>query len=223
MNAHLCLVAFVVVLPIVCRSAEAQNPAAARAVAPAAAGRLDFGSDYQLASWLVVDQQLEIAAAKIAVEKAVDQRVRTLAQQLLDDHTALLAAFEAFAPQQPEPRAAQIPPPSASKTDAPQGVAEPPVVAADAGPAFDLVSLKRSLGRRTMETRQRELSALSGSDFERHWLRMELVAHQEAADTLKVFREKASPALQAALDRAIPTVQGHLTALEQALSFDAGR
>jgi len=224
MNTHLRLATLVVVFPIVCCSvAGAQTSPAARNAAPAATSRLDFGSDYQLASWLVVDQQLEVAAAKMAVERATDARVRALAQQLLDDHLTLLAEFEAFTPQQPEPPTAQNPLTSAGNAATTPVVAEPPVVAADEGPAFDLVSLKRSLGRQTMETQQRLLAGVRESEFDRRWLRMELIAHQEAADTLKVFREKASPALQAAIDRAVPAVQRHLAALEQAVSAKAGR
>lgn len=75
---------------------------------------------------------------------------------------------------------------------------------------LDLVTLKRELGRKCLESAKKELMSKSGAEFDRCYMGQQIGAHIMVADELEVFRNYASEKLRQGLTDALPTVQEHL-------------
>lgn len=82
-------------------AATAPAPAAANAAKEAKA-RLRFGADYQLASWLLAEQEKGQAAAKWVLDRAEDEGVKKIAQSSLDDGAEFVKRLQPFADLQEE-------------------------------------------------------------------------------------------------------------------------
>ena len=77
-------------------AATAPAPAATNAAKEAKA-RLRFGADYQLASWLLAEQEKSQAAAKWVLDRAEDEGVKKIAQSSLDDGAEFVNRLQPFA------------------------------------------------------------------------------------------------------------------------------
>jgi predicted outer membrane protein len=75
---------------------------------------------------------------------------------------------------------------------------------------LDLVSLKRELGRKCLESAKKELMSKTGAEFDRCYMGQQIGAHMMVADELEVFRNYASEKFRQGLTDALPTVQEHL-------------
>jgi predicted outer membrane protein len=191
---------------------------ATTATAPAARPALKFGADYQLAAWLAADAHVELSTAQLAEQKSATDEVRELARAEATRQAQIINALrpllgdEALQPPLPPAEAAKAKAaevataPVAQTATPPAGAAQPtpPVVSTAAGPAFTLVSLKRSLADRAGTTLLGDLNKASGEAFDRRYRDHLAVAQLRQADTLQTFREHASPTLQAVIDSLLP-------------------
>lgn len=202
------------------RPASAQQPAPSgrvahsAALAPAARPALKFGADYQLAAWLAADAHVELAAARLAEERGGEQ-VRESARQasaeqartinalrpfLGDEATAPPTAPASSAPaavrQSPAPQQGSAPQQASDGANAPK----PPMMPTATGPAFTLVSLKRSLADRATTSLLEDLRAHEGEAFDARYRAHLTVAQLRRQDALRTFREHCSPALRAVID-----------------------
>jgi hypothetical protein len=75
---------------------------------------------------------------------------------------------------------------------------------------LDLVSLKQELGRQCLESTRKELESKDGKEFDKCFMGMQIMKHMQALDTMKVFKNHASPELGQTLDEGIRTAQTHL-------------
>lgn len=244
-------------------------PAAATPTAPAPAAtnaakeakaRLRFGADYQLASWLLAEQEKSQAVAKLVLDRAEDADIKAFAQRSLDDGVEFAKRLQPFADLQEEseqstdkllvaPNAREASSgtkaePVATVTNAAK---EPPRVTVDvatanaavpvkpvatesspsvdgggdagtgtviiakmSGAGFDLVSLKRRLAERESAAAQQWLGEASGGELQYRYLTLENEAQSEMLITLSVFKQHASPKLQAALAGVPDKVQARL-------------
>jgi predicted outer membrane protein len=57
-------------------------------------------TDSELAAWLIIDNQGEIAAAKIAEQRASSNEVKQFAQQMINEHSQFLDKLQRFAGEQ---------------------------------------------------------------------------------------------------------------------------
>lgn len=81
----------------------AQNPAQPRPGQPAQPGQPRAGAQQQpmdphLAACLIIDNQLEVAVAEIAQQKASDEKVKEFARKMVEDHTQMISKLDRFAP-----------------------------------------------------------------------------------------------------------------------------
>ncbi|MGC3967269.1 MAG: hypothetical protein QM775_07830 [Pirellulales bacterium] len=199
--------------------APAAQPTTSTAVAsPAVRPSLKFGADYELASWLAADAHVALAGAQLAEEKAATDEVRTLARQDAARQAYIINALRPFLgdealvmPAPPEEAARQTTATTtntapanavqpAAADDANSTAPTPPVVSTAVGPAFTLVSLKRSLADQAASTLLGELSKASGEEFDRKYRDYLAVANLRSEATLRTFREHASPALRTVVD-----------------------
>ncbi|MBA4015810.1 MAG: hypothetical protein C0483_01340 [Pirellula sp.] len=224
----------------------APAPAATNAAQEAKA-RLRFGADYQLASWLLAEQEKSQAVAKLVLDRAERADVKKFAQRSLDEGAELAKRLRPFADLQEETEQATeklLAAPAATVPNAGQTANEPPRVTVDVaagnaavpvateaapsvagggdagagtviiakmtGSGFDLVSLKRKLAQRESAAAQKWLGEASGPELQYRYLTLENDAQAGMLVTLKVFRQHASPKLQAVLESLPEKVQSRL-------------
>lgn len=105
------------ILPSLAVAQAAQREPARRQEAPAAAARPANPQsnaqmnavDMFLARWLIIDNENEIALAKLAEQKAKDSQVKEFAQQMIQDHQQIIDQLARFAGEAGEPRASTAP------------------------------------------------------------------------------------------------------------------
>ena len=194
-------------------------------------------NDAILATWLIVDNENEVALSRIALQKAQSAEVKQFAQQMVDDHGRMIQKLQQFsgssmrgttggtAGGSNDPSKRTTDDPSKRTTDDPMKrtadakdskgeypagqPAEASGVRTMAG-GLDHERLIRDLGRQCQESATKLLMEKQGADFDRCYMGMQLGAHMKAVDTLEVFRNHASPNLRPVVEEALPTVQMHL-------------
>jgi putative membrane protein len=142
--------------------------------------------DAVLAAVLMIGNQGEIEAGKLAAQRADNADVKKFAQQMVDQHSKLLQQLQ------------QIAGPMAQNNHQ------------QPGQSFDFLSLHRELGQACMDSTRQELESKQGAEFDKCYVGMQIGAHKHMLDTLKVFRNHASPQFQQTLTQAIDTTQQHL-------------
>jgi len=179
-------------------------------------------SDAILVTMLVVDNENEIALSRIALQKAQSPEVKQFAQQMIDDHGAILQKLQ----QVSTSRVGQVGRDTTGATgtgregtgsstdpkgEYPTGARDgQPREASVAGTPFDHERLARDLGRKCLESSTKMLNEKQGAEFDRCFMGMQLGAHIKAVDTIEVFRNYASDSLKPTLDEGLKTVQMHL-------------
>jgi predicted outer membrane protein len=75
---------------------------------------------------------------------------------------------------------------------------------------LDLVSLKRELSEKCLQTAMSELEPKTGREFDKCFIHMQIGAHLHAIDTMLVFQNHVSPELNKVLVDGIQACRGHL-------------
>lgn len=182
--------------------------------------------DSLLTTWLTVDNENEIAIARIGVQRATNPDVKQFAQRMIDDHGQFVQKLNQVSTTgarggelrrdpttgeiKREPSTGETGKTDPSRTD-PSRTGQP----ADASGiralgAFDQERLVRELGQKCLESATKMLSEKQGAEFDRCFMGMQLGMHMKAADTLEVFRNHASATLKPTLEEGLKTVQTHL-------------
>ena len=78
----------------------------------------------------------------------------------------------------------------------------------NAAEGVDFISLKREIAELCLQSAEQEMS--KGEDFDKHFIGMQLMAHQGMVNTLTVFEQHASPELKETLQKGRETAQAHL-------------
>jgi putative membrane protein len=199
-------------------------------------------ADAQLAACLIVDNQGEVAAAKIAQQRADNAQVKRFAEQMVEDHGEFINKLQRFtggarpaarpgAGQEGQPQRGRQEQAQPNRQDQaqregtarPADTARPPAertareeqrsIQQPGGAmrgGLDFVSLKQELGRQCLESTRKELESKEGKEFDRCFMGMQIMKHMVALDTMKVFKNHASPELGQTLDEGIRTAQTHL-------------
>jgi predicted outer membrane protein len=180
-------------------------------------------NDATLVTWLLVDNENEIALSRIALQKAQSAEVKQFAQQMIDDHGKMVQKLQQLGganrvstaggdTTRPDPNRPADPTKRATdaKGEYPAGQPmEASGVRSIAG-GIDHERLIRDLGRKCQESSTKMLQEKQGAEFDKCYMGMQLGAHMKAVDMLEVFRNYASPSLRPAIEEALPTVQMHL-------------
>ncbi len=75
---------------------------------------------------------------------------------------------------------------------------------------MNFVALKREIGKQCLESTRKELGSKEGKEFDKCYIGMAIVKHMGAIDTMKVFKNHASPQFAQSLDEGIRTATTHL-------------
>lgn len=177
-------------------------------------------TDWQIAEWLEVDNQNEIALAEIAEERASDNNVKKFARQMVDEHTEFLQKLnrtignsrigqqqqqtgqQQNGQQQNGQQRRQTAQQSQQAGQFAQGRSQQQ--------GLDLVALKHQLGEQCRQSASRELQQKSGAEFDKCYVGMQIAMHMQMLDTLKVFSRYASPELDQLIEKGEQTTQSHL-------------
>jgi predicted outer membrane protein len=169
-------------------------------------------ADSQLAAFLIVDNQGEIALGKLAEQKAKDKDVKDFGEKMVHDHTQFMQQLERFAGNGNLGANAQsanvaVQQQAAGNTDRalPGSVTQPM-----GGQGLNFVALKQEIGQKCLQMTQGDLTKKSASQFDKCYIGQQIGAHVEVLATLEVFRNQASPELASVLDKGIETTKSHL-------------
>lgn len=185
-------------------------------------------SDQVLVSWLLVDNENEVALAKLAVQRAQDPQVKEFAQRMIDDHGKMVQKLQQLrggadgrigrdTPNTGTPNTGSTGKPD-STTPGRDGMDKDPTTrdareasgtrTAAAGD-FDHLQLIRDLGSKCRQSSTEMLQQKQGAEFDRCYMGMQVGMHMKAVDTLEVFSGYASPSLRTALQESLQTVKQH--------------
>lgn len=220
--------------------ADREQPGRAEARTLTQDGKGSGQLDKYFVSCLKTDNKAEVAIATFAAQKATNPDVKAFAQQMVKDHTDLLAKLDRF--DQASPATTRDnnsagaanrddTKPRADRTDS---AANPPKARADVRVdvkrgdataqasvrgtrdiANQLLQVKQEITDRCVASAQRELGQKQGKEFDQCYMFMQVGAHIHMVDTLTVLNSHASPELQQVIDEALHSVQQHLEHAKQ--------
>ena len=203
--------------------------------------RMPSLTDWQIAEWLSVDNQGEVALAEIAEQQASDKDVKKFAQQMLDEHTEFLQKLQRLTgvgrgePRQGQPGQGQQgqarPEGQVRQGQAPQrqpqqGQFQPGQIQPQQGrpqQGLDLVMLKHQLGEQCRQSASRELQHKDGSEFDKCYMGMQIGMHMQMLDTLKVMSRYASQELDQLIEEGEKTTESHLEHAKKIMASLEGR
>jgi predicted outer membrane protein len=173
-----------------------------------------------IAQCLAIDNEEEIAIARLAAAKVNDRGVRDFAERLIQDHSNFLAELKRFGAQPvgldgadnraTDDRAAAD---TAPRQRQPQ--TEGNAVAAGAHQGLDMLAVKRQVAQMCLANARRAFSEDAQGEVAMSYIGHQIPAHEKMVVVQKVLRQYASPELQGVLDKGIETAQAHLDQAKQ--------
>jgi predicted outer membrane protein len=171
--------------------------------------------------------QAEVALGRIAEQRATDKEVQAFAEQMVKDHSAMLAKLQKLSPNK-----------SATTTDrgeaAPRRAAEDPAIdrapperrvipeaapegARTAAPSgkndlHAIAKINEEIHKRCLATAMEELEGKKGEEFDKCYTGMQIAAHQKMVVALDVLKNHATtPELRQIITQGSETTQQHLS------------
>lgn len=172
-----------------------------------AVGRSDAGSrsDGILATWLLIDNENEVALARLAQQRAQDPEVKQFAQMMVSDHEQMSQ------PLQPIAAKVGYTGDSSVAGGAGQDQNRPREASMNREPGeLDHVALLQELGQECRMSARQLLESKQGAEFDKCFMDMMVGAHMKMDDMLTVFDRHASGELKSVIDQAQGKVQSHL-------------
>ena len=195
--------------------------------------------DRVLVSWLMVDNEGEVALARFAEERAHSPEVKKFAKMVITDHSEFLKQLQQVqgTGRQPAGEARPANPPARRQNDGasrdqssrlvvqPVAQQEQPTprprqpaaeAQAEAGRGRPteggpgIIGIKQELGKHCLENTQKFLGKLQGAEFDHAYMGHQVVMHMQMVDTLEVFSHHASPQAAATMQKGAKTAKEHL-------------
>jgi predicted outer membrane protein len=161
----------------------------------------------EVAAWLILGNEAEIALGNLAFEKSQNANVREFAQTMVKDHTAFAAKLKQFIPgtvnAQPQTGDAVRPRTTAQN----EAVAE-----RHHGGMLELG--RKAAGMELAMTKQM-LSKYEGQDFDMGYLGQQLVAHTKMLACLTAAQDVGSPEFQKVIGEGLTTTKEHFQHAQQ--------
>ncbi len=172
-------------------------------------------SDFVLATWLIVQNDNEVALARLALQKAQSKDVKQFAQTMIDAHGQMTVKLQPFvALNHVGDRSVGSGQPS--KSDERDGNSKQQPSDASVGRrgaavgTFDHVSLLRDLGKKCLESATKKVNEKTGAAFDCCYMQSQVMAHGMATDMVDVFITYASPSLRPTLEESQKVLRAHL-------------
>jgi len=173
--------------------------------------------DRQIADWLVLCNQNEIALAQFAASKTESKQVKQFAEMLAKDHSQGLSNLERFA----GPITDVAAPGSTGNAGRRGGVdVVAPFVevavggngqpeAADAQGGLNFLAVQRQIGQRFLSEVEKDLESKNAQHRDMAFVGGQLAMHQHLIATEEVLRQYASPELQTVIDNSLKDAHSH--------------
>jgi len=192
-----------------------------------AAGNLD----QHFAACLVLENDNEVQAAKLAEQKSESSDVKKFAETMQKDHEKFIKELEKFSGNEirarRNERGANTRENAPAKGAAPNAEREPRREAPRAGAAATaqprnqpnvqsgnmadtFLQIKEEIADQCLASTRRELGSKSGDEFDECYMGMQIAAHMQMVIPLMVLERHASPALQQVLHDGLDTAEKHL-------------
>lgn len=168
-------------------------------------GQTAMNLDAHFASCLILQNQNEVAVAKLAQQKAQSATVKEFAEKLVREHQQFLQDLERFG-------GANLKNARATILDGKNQTVEVrrPLAVAVANLPDTFLQIKQEMADECLTTARRELEGKSGHEFEACFIGMQIAGHMHMVDELRVMERHASPQLQSVLIEGRETAQRHL-------------
>ncbi|MBA4017874.1 MAG: hypothetical protein C0483_11920 [Pirellula sp.] len=164
-------------------------------------------ADAELATCLSIDNQGEIDAGHMALQKSQNDDVKQFAQEMVNAHAKMIQDLQRFTGGVAQTSAAA--PAEAGRAPA-SNVQQAGGVAHPSANGLDHIALKQELADQCKQTMQREWSEKSGAEFDKCYIGQQIGAHLHAIDAMRVAQNHASPELRQTLDQGVQTASAHL-------------
>jgi predicted outer membrane protein len=189
-----------------------------------------------LATWLLMENETEIALAQLAQERAQDPEVKQFAQKMIDDHRQMMQKLQPFAPPSytsvvnpgSDPFSTTTRPGETAPVRKPTDIAERPATPGTETPGQDkghpesasagrtptqqlgYVALLQDLGKQCYSTARQELEKKQGAEFDRCFMGMAIGGHMKVNDEMTVFQRYSEGELKNVIAEGQRTVSMHL-------------
>jgi len=209
------------------RQAQPAQPGQTRTTLKPEARQGESMADHDIASWLVLCNEVEVRLAQFAEKHAHDAGVKQFAQKMIEDHGNLINQLRQFAPDAPQlamhgesavPAADNRAAGQARENrNATQENAARPAGERPAGQQFaqgghlPIAQISYQLAERNLKSAMKELGSKQGSEFDKAYIGCQIHEHGGMLTTVEVLRGYASPQLASILDKAVPTTEQHFT------------
>jgi predicted outer membrane protein len=175
-------------------------------------------ADHDIAEWLGICNQEEVALAKLAASKAQNKDVKQFAETLAKDHNQQLANLQKFGAQIVALDAGSN---ANRQAEAPRAPNQPATQTRTTGAAqggLDFLAAKREIAQRCLASAQEKWNNEKSAECEMGFVGAQLVAHEQMLNTAKVLKQYASPELQAAIDQGIQSTESHMKHAKELLN-----
>ena len=204
---------------------------------PAARVMTPQENDHRIARWLIIDNRMIFDCAKLGKERAERADVRRFAEMLIADHQKRLDDLNALSGKKvaqekaadgstkknPESQEKKI---ENRNNDAASGLGDnspdrsrTAVLVHDYGTSrdsrmvfhpTDFLAIREDVFGHLNEIAKKEWEGLSGAEFDRLFLKHQILAHELLISTIQAIRPTASTELQSSLDRDLGKWKVHL-------------
>ena len=189
-------------------SLVAAEPEAKR---PDRAGKMAHGKNEKLAAMLAVGNHTEVQLAKFVAERTKNSEVKEFANQMINDHGKMLEKLQGISGAAKSGNAEKSEADGGVSVSLGKGGLNVDVEGDDRGDRqLNVVALKRELGQECLKSAKAMLEKKQGADFDKCYVGMQVAAHMQMLDTLKVFGRHASGDLASVIKEGTPVVEGHL-------------
>jgi predicted outer membrane protein len=193
-----------------------------RAAAPRAEGthRADH-FDHHVAQCLIMGNQNEVAAAKIAQKKGSNDEVKNFADNMVMDHEQFTAELEKFAGHNYRHRDTGA---RATVSDTQRTAATAPESRTARGKDGEqhehmakFMRIHEEIADQCRASVKRELDGKQGKAFDECYMGLQIGAHMKMVDELTVLARHVSPDFRPILEKGLQTAQHHLDDAKQVM------
>ncbi len=164
-------------------------------------------NDAILATWLLVDNNNEVALAELAQQRAENPEVKQFAQKVVTAHRQMGEQLQPFAAPGLSAPAADSKGLAGGTDGRPQEASASKAAIAD---ELDHLALLEELGDQCLSSARKELEQKQGPDFDRCFMGMAVGGHMKVNDAMTVFQKHVSAQLKGVITDGQKTVQMHL-------------
>jgi predicted outer membrane protein len=177
--------------------------------------------DHHVAQCLILENQNEVAAARIAEKKGSNAEVKNFAQVMVKDHEQFTTDLDKFAGEHFRDRDTRAGAGAGRTAPAPRTTAPARSTEGKEGDhhahAEKFMQIREEIADQCRASTQRELDSKQGKSFDECYMGMQIVAHMKMVDELTVLSRHVSSEFKPVLEKGLQTAQKHLDNAKQVM------